>query len=87
MDTDPWDFYYVDEQLLRMYFTLIPEADQATFRSRAFTNQPAFEIGLQPKIQTTRYRPELPHDQLLDTKLGQLSVLYPLYLRRRGGSA
>src|SRR5260370_24108697 len=59
---DPRDFYYVDEQLLRMYYSQLSEATQAKFRNRAFTDEPSFSIGLQPKIDFGRYRAQLPFD-------------------------
>lgn len=61
-DNTPKDFYYVDEQLLRMYYTQLPEAVQAEFRSRAFTDTPKFTLALSPKFDLERYRPELPFE-------------------------
>src|SRR5579864_833175 len=61
-DNAPKDFYYVDEQLLRMYYTQLPEAAQAEFRSRAFIGTPTFTLGLSPKFDFERYRPELPFE-------------------------
>ncbi len=56
------DFYYIDELLLRMYFTQLPEPDQARFRDRAFAAGLKFELAAAPKIGVERYRPELPYD-------------------------
>src|SRR5258708_24723048 len=56
------DFFYIDEQLLRMYFTQLPGRERAKFKLDVFVNTPDFELGLSPKVKVERYRPELPDE-------------------------
>lgn len=79
VDNDPKDFYYIDEQLLRMYYTQLPEATQAKFRSRALTNTPMFTLSLSPKFDFGRYRPELPFELRVALALFMEAEIRKLY--------
>ncbi len=53
------EFFYIDRDLLLMYFAQLPPEDRLTFR-REYRTDLELELSLTPKIGTKRQRPDLP---------------------------
>lgn len=56
------DFIYIDEQILRMYYTELPKKEQLKFRKGYSRTDIEVILSLPPQIKTKEFRPELPYD-------------------------
>lgn len=60
------DFYYVDDQMVQMYFTQLPHKTRERFHKEySMIVQPKFKASFNPAIETSRDKLDAPYDTVI----------------------